>query len=45
LDEAREMWIKSRDLYAKIKLPHEAQHEQDLIDGLPTPTARSDPSA
>ena len=35
LDEARKLWSKARDLYAKIGMPHETDEVQRLLDSLP----------
>jgi tetratricopeptide (TPR) repeat protein len=35
LDAAREYWTRSRDLYARIGMPHRVEEVQSLLDGLP----------
>ena len=35
---AREYWIKSRDLYERIGMPHMVEKLQGLLDGLPPDT-------
>jgi hypothetical protein len=35
LVEARKLWIKARDLFEKIGMPHKVAQAQRLLDGLP----------
>ena len=34
LDEARDLWIKSRDLFQKIGIPHMVSKVEGWLDGL-----------
>ncbi len=39
LEQARELWMKARDLYAKIGIRHMAKEKQQWLDGLPNQRA------
>ena len=44
LDQARELWIKSRDLYDRIGMPHMVDEVGGWLAELPEPPARPAPS-